>query len=181
MRSEKAWYWLAAGVVTLGLNGAYQDGQLGWAHCLAGQATAYVQRVAERGMQYVAMAEVMVGGSPEALDRTEAALQKVQSKVVCQRVAMAQREMAKAQARQQIAEAKMRQKFDLMQMKMGKVRMISSWKADQFRNCPGFAKVVVDMPDLPNVNIDMSNLQGIEIPDIPEIPQAPETGTRGPI
>jgi hypothetical protein len=179
MRSEKAWYWLAAGVVALGLNGAYQDGQLGWAHCLAGQATAYVQRVSERGMQYVAMAEVMVGRSPEAFDRTEAALQKGQGKAVCPRVAMAQREWAKAQARQQIAEAKMRQKFDLIHMRMDKVRMISTWKADQFRNCAGFANVVVDIPDMPNV--DLSNLPDIEIPDIPGIPRAPETGSRGPI
>jgi hypothetical protein len=179
MRSEKAWYWLAAGVVALGLNGAYQDGQLRWAHCLAGQATAYIQRVAERGMQHVAMAEVMLGRSPEAFDRTEGALQKIQSKAVCQRVAMAQRQMAMAHARQQIAEAKMRQKFDLMQMKMDKVRMISTWKADQFRNCPGFAKVVVDIPDMPNV--DLSNLPDIEIPDIPEIPQASDSGSRGPI
>ena len=179
MRTEQAWYWLAAGVVALGLNGAYQDGQLGWAHNLVGQATEYVQRVGERGKQYVAMTEVMLGRDPLTLGRTETALQNIHGKVACQRIAMAQREMAKAHARQQIAEAKMRQKFDLIQMKMDKVRAISTWNGNQFRNCTGFAKVAVDIPDMPNV--DLSNLPDIEIPDIPGTSQAPEAGSRGPI
>ena len=31
MTSNRAWYWLAAGVLALGLNGAYQDGEFSWA------------------------------------------------------------------------------------------------------------------------------------------------------
>ena len=61
MRSDKAWYWLAAGVLALGLNGAYQDGQLGWAHVLADRATAAVERALYAGQHFLAMAEVMLG------------------------------------------------------------------------------------------------------------------------
>ena len=43
MRSEKAWYWLAAGVLALGLNGAYQDGLFGRAHFLANRASALMR------------------------------------------------------------------------------------------------------------------------------------------
>ena len=49
MTSEKAWYWLAAGVLALGLNGAYQDGQFGWVHGIADRSTEIVERASMRG------------------------------------------------------------------------------------------------------------------------------------
>src|SRR5258707_14387247 len=55
MRSNKAWYWLTAGVLALGLNGAYQDGQLGWAHVLANRAARVVQRASLRGHHFLTM------------------------------------------------------------------------------------------------------------------------------
>ena len=82
MRTEKAWYWLAAGVLALGLNGAYQDGQLGWAHVLVDRAAASVERIALRGEHFVTMAEVMLGREPHAFARTEAAIQRVQQAIL---------------------------------------------------------------------------------------------------
>lgn len=178
MRSEKAWVWLAAGVMALGLNGMYQDGQLGWAHSLACRAEQYADQVTARGLQYVAMSQVMLGRSPETFGRTEAALQRLQTKAVCQRTAMAQREMAMAEARGQMIQAQVQRQIDMAQMKMDKVRMVKIQKADLFRDCPGFSKVIVKVPD---VNIDLSNLPDIQVPDIPEIPDTPEAGRRGPI
>ena len=179
MRSEKAWYWLAAGVVALGLNGAYQDGQLGWVHCLADRAAGAVERVAERGLRFVTMAEVMLGRSPEAFGRTESALQRIQTRMACDRAAKAQRQMAMAHMRQRLAEATLQSKMDLARMKMDKVRMMAIDRSNRFRDCPGFSKVVVDMSNLPN--IDMSDLPDIQIPDIPEIDLAPRGDSSGPI
>ena len=178
MRSEKAWYWLAAGVLALGLNGAYQDGQLSWAHCLAGRAANMVERAAERGLRFVTMAEVMLGRSPEAFGWAETALSRIQTKAVSERVVQAQHQIAMAQVRQQFAQDGLRRKLDLAQMKMDRVRMISVRRAERFRNCPGFPRMVVDLPEIPK--IDLSNLPDIQIPDTPGLPQTPER-TNGPI
>lgn len=179
MRTNGAWYWLAAGVLALGLNGAYQDGQLGTLHCLTSRATIAMERAAERGLRLVTVAEVMLGRSPEAFGRTEAALQRVQSKMVCQRVAMAQQRIAMAQARQQIIEAEVQRKLDRVQMKMDRVRMVNIRRADLLRDCPGLSQVVVELPGMPPV--DLSNLPAIQAPDFPEIPQTLESGPREPI
>jgi hypothetical protein len=179
MQSQKAWYWLAAGVLALGLNGAYQDGQLGWVHCLADRVAGSIERVSERGVHFVTMAEVMLGRSPGTFSRTEAALQKIQSKAACARVARVQRQVAMAQVRQQLAEADIQRKMDLARMKMDTVRAITIDRTNRFRDCPGFSKVVVDMADMPN--IDISNLPDIQMSDIPEIDLGARSGSNGPI
>lgn len=178
MRAEKAWVWLSAGVLALGLNGMYQDGQLGWAHSAACRVEQFADQVTARGLQYVAMAQVMLGGTPEEFGRTQIALQKLQTRSVCQRVAIAQGKMAMAQAREQMIQAEVQRKVAMAQMKIDKVRMVKIQKADLFRDCPGFSRVVVSVPD---VNVDLSNLPEIRVPDIPEIPGSPEAGRRNPI
>ena len=178
MRTDKAWYWLAAGVLALGLNGAYQDGQLGWAHVLANRATAAVERASLRGQHFVAMAEIMLGREPQAFGHTQAAVQRIQNRIVCDRVAQAQRQMAMAQVREQLAQARVQQKMAMVQMKMGRVRMIAD-RANHFRDCDGFSKVVVNMPDLPK--IDLSNLPDIEVPDVPEVNVVVDTASKEPI
>jgi hypothetical protein len=176
MRSQTGWYWLAAGVLALGLNGAYQDGQLGWVHCLADRAADIVGQASERSLRIVTVAELMLGRSPETLGRTEAALQKLQGKMVAQRVAQAQRQIAMAQARQQIAQAQLQRKMDVVHMKMDKVRMLGM---DRTHDCSGFSKVVVDLGDMPK--IDISNLPDIDLSGVPGVDPNSMSGPDGPI
>jgi hypothetical protein len=42
MAMKQGWYWLAAGVMALGLNGAYHDGGTEWAHRLVNRSAAVV-------------------------------------------------------------------------------------------------------------------------------------------
>jgi len=165
MRSNKAWYWLAAGVLALGVNGAYQDGQLGWAHALVNHLACKVEMASARGMRFVTLAEVMLGRTPEQFGRTEGVFEKIQTQALNNSLAKAQQQIAMARVRQQLAEAKVQQKLDMAQMKMDKVRMISIDGPGGFHNCPGFSKVIVHMPDLPKV--DLSNLPGIDLSDLP--------------
>lgn len=176
MRSEKGWYWLAAGVLALGLNGAYQDGQLGWVHCLADRAAALVEQASERSLHLVTTSELMFGQSPETLGRTQAAFRKLQSKMAARQVAQAQRQIALAQARQQIAQAQLQRKMDLVQMKMDKVRMVG---IDRAHDCSGFSKVVVNLGDMPK--IDLSNLPDIDLSDVPGFDRNSVHGADGPI
>jgi hypothetical protein len=183
MRSDKAWYWLVAGVVALGLNGAYQDGQLGWAHVVADRAIAAVERATLRGQHFLAIAEVMLGRNTDTFSdsfgRTETALERVQNRIVCDRVARAQRQIAMAHVHEQLAQAKVQQKLAMAQMKMDKLRMISIDRANEFSNCAGFSKVVVNVPDLPK--IDLSNMPDIQISDLPDLDSMPESSGNGPI
>ena len=179
MRSDKAWYWLAAGVLALGLNGAYQDGQIDWAHCLAGRAASLFQRVSDQGLRAITMAEVILGRNPGSFGRTQAVLQRVESKLVCQRVAMAQRQIAMAQVRRQLVQADIQRKMDLAQMKMDKVRMITIDRAERFRNCSGLPNVSVTMPQIPQV--DLSDMPDIQIPDLPDFEQGHKSSGNGPI
>jgi hypothetical protein len=181
MRTEKAWYWLAAGVLALGLNGAYQDGQMGWVHVIVDRAATSVERVALRGQHFVAMAEVMLGREPQAFARTQAAIERVQERIACDRIAQAQRHMAMARVGEQLAEAKIERKMAMVQMKMDRVRAMTINRANRFRNCDGLSKVTVNMPDLSNLNVEMPNIPDIQVPDIPEVSVVVDTGSKEPI
>ena len=47
MKTSRAWTWLAAGVMALGLNGFYQDGGAAWAHGAVNAAVAGIDNRAE--------------------------------------------------------------------------------------------------------------------------------------
>jgi hypothetical protein len=179
MRSERGWYWLGAGVLALGLNGAYQDGQLSFVHRVADRASEMVARASDRGTQFVTMAEVMLGRTPVDYGKAEAAVQRIQSKVVCERVARAQREMAMAHVREQIAAARVQQRIALAQVKMDRVRTISIDRANRFRDCARFSGIRVSVPDLPKVNL--SHMPDVQMPDLSDLPVGSMEGSHKPI
>lgn len=150
--TNNAWYWLAAGVLALGLNGYYQDGGLPALHHLA---TCARTRVAETRVQYsqmatlaeVAMADharlrcdraaptaavaVSAGISPQAQARL-AGLQMRMGRVEADRIQarveqmMARREMRRAQ----------------VELRNGQIRVMT----DQ-------GQVQVALPPLPHVEV----------------------------
>lgn len=178
MASDKAWYWLAAGVLALGLNGAYQNGEFQWAHRLACHAESFVDRGSEEALRLVAAAEVMLGRSPESLGRTEAALKKLQMRIACKRVEMARRDVDMAQVQRDLAAARIDQQMAMVQASMDRVRMITIERTGRVRNCPELSRLIV-MPNIPRV--DLSNLPEVRIPEIPAIPAAPRVKANGPI
>lgn len=56
--THKAWYWLAAGVLALGLNGYYQDGGFQGLHRLAAQTTVAVAEARAQFREVATLAEV---------------------------------------------------------------------------------------------------------------------------
>jgi hypothetical protein len=165
MASEKAWYWLAAGVLALGLNGAYQDGQFGWAHNLADRSLEMVGRASERGFGFVTAAELMLGRNRDSLTGTEATLQRMQAKLSCKRMDMLERSNDLAQMQRDLAAAHLDRQLANVQVKMDKVRVMAAMEsANRGRKCSGFSRMVVSVP-----NIDLSNLPEVQLPEIPEI------------
>jgi hypothetical protein len=120
------WYWLAAGVLALGLNGYYQDGGLTVLHRLANCAKTRAAKTGEQFSQMSAVAEVamtdsaglrcersaptsVVALSPGIPPRTQARLARlqerlgkmqaarIQARIARLQRAMAQRELRRAQ------------------------------------------------------------------------------------
>lgn len=178
MASNKAWYWLAAGVLALGVNGAYQDGELHWVHRLTCHAASLVERASEEGLRMLATAEVALGRNPEALARTEATLQKLQMRIACKRIEMTRREVDMAQVQRDLAAARIDEQVAKVQASIDHVRMITIERTGRVRNCPELSRVIV-MPNIPRV--DLSNLPELSMPEIPAIPAAPRVKANGPI
>ena len=179
MGSEKAWYWLTAGVVALGLNGAYQDGQLAWVHRLANQASSVIEQASARGEQLAAMAETFLPGNAGRLDHAMASIQRIDSKLSCQRVAQVQRQIALAQVRKQVAEAKLQVKMDLAQARIDRLRSLGIDGVMEARDCSGGSRMIVHVPAVPRIEIP--NLPDIHIPDMPDIDISPSRSGNGPI
>jgi hypothetical protein len=184
MTSNRAWYWMAAGVLALGLNGAYQDGEFSWAHCLVDRSMGLFQRISDHGREFVAMAEIMLGRMPEArdraqaavesreavLDRSQAKLEALQEKMICERMANLQRRMAMEQVRRALIEADVERKLAMAQADVGHVRVVIR-EREGSGNCAGMV-----MPQMPKIA-----LPGPPDFQVPNLAAAPHTKDNGPI
>jgi hypothetical protein len=61
MNSEKACYWLAAGILALGLSANYQAGGAHWACQLVNRSQALVASTSGQATRYLAVAQIMLG------------------------------------------------------------------------------------------------------------------------
>jgi len=112
MATEKGMYWLAVGILAIGLNSTLQKHEVQWAHELAARARVAADSVAQRGLDYAIMAEAMLGRDPAESPRLQAALGRLQAKT-----ARIQAELSRQQAQRDVLQArleaqKMRLDFD---------------------------------------------------------------------
>ena len=172
MASEKAWYWLAAGVLALGLNGAYQDGQFGWVHGFAERSTEMVERASMRGLSFVTVAEAMLGRNSEPMGWSEATLRSMQGRMACKRIEMAERQIDMAQMQRDLAAARVDRQLAKVQMKMDKVRVIAIESGNRAQKCSRLSRMVVTVPP-----VDLSDLPDVQMPAM----QAPVAPSHDPI
>jgi len=160
MATEKAWYWLAAGVLALGLNGAYHDGEFPWLHSLADRPCALLERVTEQKDRFFATAEIMLGGEPSTIARAQERLARLQERLSTAQVDRIRRRLEVAQCKITRAQAK-----------------VVVLEHNQL--CSGTSRVVVhvptvDMPVMPAVNVrafmSTVTVPSVQIPEI-NIPQ----------
>jgi len=166
MASERAWYWLAAGVLALGLNGAYQDGEFQWAHRVVDRSNAMFERVSAQGCHLLAMAEIMLGHEPAGLDRVHDRMVRVRDRFDAQQ----EREMARAQRQMEAAQWKMEQAQERMLM------------FQQDEPCSHSQRYMVHVPEVnvpavnvrafvPNVSVPAVTVPAFTVPSlqIPEV------------
>jgi hypothetical protein len=170
MASEKAWYWLAAGVLALGINGAYQDGGFRWAHQLAERSSAMFERVSEQGCRLVSMAEIILGREPATLARAQEHLAQLQER-------MSTRETDRAQRRLEMAQAK----IERAQEKVERAHLCSEFSRIQVHvprvvipPMPAIHVPAMDMQDFsPRVNVGPIHVPSVHIPAI-RVPATPQ-------
>lgn len=162
MASDKAWYWLAAGVLALGINGAYQDGEFQWAHRIADRSAVMVQQVRNEGCRLVAIAETFLGRDSSGFERAQDQLARVQDRLSHRQMERMQRQMEMAQYQVERA-----QRMVVMQ---------------QDEPCSHSHRFMVQVPEVnvpavnvrafvPNVNVPAVTVPAVTIPavQIPEI------------
>jgi len=102
MATEKGMYWLAVGILAIGLNSTLQKHEIQWAHEFATHARAVAGTVAQRGLDYAIMAEAMLGRDPADSPRLQAALGRLQGKT-----ARMQANLARQQAQRDVLQARL--------------------------------------------------------------------------
>lgn len=109
MASEKAWYWIAVGVMALLVSNNVLARHGGAVRSFADRSVAAVERISGDADRFVAMAEMMLGRGETGFARTQTAVARAQTRLASMEAAMARQQAAcarvqAAQARMMVAE-----------------------------------------------------------------------------
>lgn len=165
--SNNAWYWLAAGVLALGLNGYYQDGGLPALHRLS---TCARTRVAETRVQYSQMATLAeVAMADHARLRCDRAVPTAAVAVSAGIPSQAQARLAELQMRMGTLEtARMQARVQRLQQVMARREMRRAQvelRHGQIRVVTDQGQVQVALPPLPHVEVVVPQGPLVDITD----------------
>lgn len=99
MGSEKAWYWIAVGVLALLVSNHFAARRTGDVRCLASRSLSAVEQVSGHASRVMAMAEVMLGRGQSRFDHSQMAVDGVQTRLASAQSALARHEAAFARVR----------------------------------------------------------------------------------
>jgi hypothetical protein len=189
MGSQKAWYWLAAGVLVLGINSEYHSGKLPWAHRYVAHSIAVAKDYAHCARNYLAQFEMLLAhdfpGITAARNRVEDAElnpQDPHNVVVGEQVqyAVAEAEMARQQLQRrhpQIENALKQLGWRQAEIEMaGQIPLGSAGSAVMV--CPRSQRIRLNIPQvgIPQVRVEVPQVR-VEIPrvriEVPQIHLAP--------
>jgi hypothetical protein len=154
---NKAWYWLAAGVLALGLNGYYQDGGLRPLHDLAERTTLALADARAQFTQVATLAEVALADRAQARSqRTVPAVVAVAPEVIPAEAQLQERlgamESARAQARMaRFQEVIVRRELHRAQVELQNGRL--AVLIDQGQGRVALPRVEINVPQVPAIEI----------------------------
>ncbi|HXY51489.1 MAG TPA: hypothetical protein VEI01_18720 [Terriglobales bacterium] len=163
MTSDRAWYWVAAGVLALGLTNAYQDGQFDWVHQFSDRSAAVAARYVEKGSRLVEAADVVLGHDSPILNRTQAYLLRMEARLDCNRIEHAQEELAGAEQRlsaAQLASAQTQLERLQSRIEAGRVMVENRFcpRSRHFAVVPATPSMDVPPIPFPETSIDISEI-----------------------
>lgn len=182
MASQRAWYWLAAGVLALGLNSEYQSGKLQAIHHYVDHSLTVADEYARCAGRYLAQAHLLVSLTHSSPTPTQPALEDAETPdalnaQVSERVqyALAQAETARQQIELQRPEMERALKeLRLHRAQIEIARQIALDPADQ-PDCPHkrirvtTAPVNVEVPRIcvrvPSVNVEVPAVR-VQVPQV---------------
>ena len=175
MNTNKFAYWIALGVLALGLSSEYRHCNFAPLHRAVGRADSALCRIVTRAKETLAVARMLTGGERFPVDHLAASTGPAEvaqvQKQVLRRQARAQSEAIRAQVRDQIRAQVdvMRAQAEIRRAQIEQSRLLSrsEFKFASAVNprisvvCPkNGARIVVNaVPDLPD------NLPGVEVDD----------------
>jgi len=182
MKSTQAWGWLAAGVLAAGLNAAYHDGGLAWAHRIADRAQrvsgAVVALASGHADRFLAEAKTLSIRN----DDDATAFSDTMVATADQEMARAEAAYARAAARGQAHCARMQAEHARMEARMAAQRALGRIPAVQVQ----MALRSVQIPEIPAMSVPRIEIQRmkwgqncsrvhISLPSLPKIsiPAAP--------
>jgi len=150
MAIDKATYWLAVGVLALGLNSTFQSQEVQWAQHVACQARLTAEGLAQRGLGYMVMAEVMLGANPAESPRLQAALARLQVKTAEAQAALVSREAS-------------RELLEAQRVNLEFNRRHLAYVAEDINACPHQRMVRVPIVHIPKVDVHVPQ---VHVPNI---------------
>lgn len=92
MGSEKAWYWIAVGVLALLVSNHFAARYEGEVRCLASRSLAVIEQVSGPATHLMARAEMMLGRGDARFSQAQATLARAQSRMASVQATIARRE-----------------------------------------------------------------------------------------
>ena len=183
MASERAWYWLAAGVLMLGINSEYQSGKPQWAHRYLTHSLAVANDYARCGRHYLAQFELTgnragMTAPQSRVEDADLSSQEVQNVMVREQVqyAVARAEMVRRELerhRPEIENALQELGCQHPEVEMaGHAALGASGQAVMV--CPRVRRVRVNNPEvrIPQIRVEVPQVR-VEIPrvrvDVPQV------------
>ena len=124
MNTDKAMYWVALGVLALGLHSEYRNGRFSAIHRVAGQAESTVCRLVTRAEQTLATARILTASVPQEVrvhDDLVARQQAQVERVMADHQAGLDRDLADRQAHLDRAMALRQANLDCLQQKFDRM------------------------------------------------------------
>jgi len=179
MHSTKAWYWVAAGVLALGLNSEYQHGRLQWAHRAVERGQEFASCLETSSHGYLAIAKLMFGNDPAPEVPGEVVMAQVQEKmdVVQQKLERKRIQIENVETINERVEPAMIRAQAALQNAQMKIDMAQMKAANRAYICPRMRKMTFTVLDVPNVKtprFDPARFNGQRIPKIAiHVPDSP--------
>ena len=189
MGSQKAWYWLAAGVLVLGINSEFHSGKLPWAHRYVDHSIAVANDYARCARSYLAQFEMLlaqdslgVAAARNRVENAEFSPQDPDNGVVSEQVqyAVAQAEMVRQELdrhRPEIESALKKLRCQHAEIEMAGRGALGS-VGSAVGVCPRSQRIRLNIPRvrIPQVRVEVPQVR-VEIPrvrvDVPQIRLAP--------
>ena len=94
MGSEKAWYWMAVGLLALLVSNHFAARHMSDVRCVVGRSLSAVEQVSGHASRVVAIAEMMMGRGESRFDHGQMALAGVQTRLASAQCVLARHQAA---------------------------------------------------------------------------------------